>query len=121
MSAQAAPVPAREHPRLITAVQLGELMGTDAISVRRWLADGLVQGAQRTPAGWIIPTEGLDWLPEPGDRLLSRGKVQEQLAISRRELETWGRNGMLRVYRTPSGHRRYSAAQVQARKRAVSP
>ena len=47
---------------------------------------------------------------ETGPRLLGVGDAATYLGVSRASLRKWSDQGLLRVYRTPGGQRRYSVA-----------
>ena len=47
-------------------------------------------------------------------RLLTSAQVGEMLVVDPKTVTRWARDGKLRSIRTPGGHRRYDAAQVEA-------
>jgi excisionase family DNA binding protein len=49
---------------------------------------------------------------ETGPRLLGVGDAATYLGVSRASLRKWSDQGLLRVYRTPGGQRRYSVADL---------
>jgi excisionase family DNA binding protein len=49
---------------------------------------------------------------ETGPRLLRVGDAATYLGVSRDSLRKWSDQGLLRVYRTPGGQRRYSVADL---------
>jgi excisionase family DNA binding protein len=46
-------------------------------------------------------------------RLLTPAQVGEMLVVDPRTVTRWARDGKLRCIRTPGGHRRYDAEQVE--------
>jgi excisionase family DNA binding protein len=49
---------------------------------------------------------------ETGPRLLGVGDAATYLGVSRASLRKWSDQGLLRLYRTPGGQRRYSVADL---------
>jgi excisionase family DNA binding protein len=49
---------------------------------------------------------------ETGPRLLGVGDAAAYLGVSPASLRKWSDQGLLRVYRTPGGQRRYSVADL---------
>ena len=47
------------------------------------------------------------------EKFLSVGKAAEFLGVSPNSLRTWSDQGLVMVYRTPGGQRRYSPADVR--------
>jgi excisionase family DNA binding protein len=51
--------------------------------------------------------------------LLTPGEVAELLRVDAKTVTRWAKAGLLDAIRTPGGHRRYSAAHIQAMRGAV--
>jgi excisionase family DNA binding protein len=49
---------------------------------------------------------------ESGQRLLSVGEAAVYLGVSAASLRKWSDQGLIRVYRTPGGQRRYATADL---------
>jgi predicted site-specific integrase-resolvase len=50
---------------------------------------------------------------EQNEKLLSLGKAAQFLGVSTASLRKWSDQGLVPVYRTVAGHRRYSLADLQ--------
>lgn len=50
---------------------------------------------------------------EQNDKVLSLGKAAQFLGVSTASLRKWSDQGLIPVYRTVAGHRRYSLADLQ--------
>jgi excisionase family DNA binding protein len=50
---------------------------------------------------------------EENEKLLSVGEAAEFLGVSAASLRKWSDQGLVPVYRTPGGQRRYSPAELQ--------
>lgn len=55
-----------------------------------------------------------DKTPTPGRKLLTPGEVAVSMRVDPKTVTRWAAAGKIRSIRTPGGHRRFYAADVQA-------
>ena len=102
---QRAGEPAREPPGLPTTVycDLAEPAGRLLRGLRWNLA---ASGASRNR------DSDMESAAETGRRLLTIGEAAVYLGVSAASLRKWSDQGLIRVYRTPGGQRRYATADL---------
>jgi excisionase family DNA binding protein len=59
------------------------------------------------------PDREMESAAETGRRLLSIGEAAAYLGVSAASLRKWSDQGLIRVYRTPGGQRRYATADLE--------
>jgi excisionase family DNA binding protein len=56
---------------------------------------------------------------EDGERLLTIGQAAARLGVSVATLRAWADKGLVSVVRLPSGYRRFTPAEIAARRREM--
>lgn len=65
------------------------------------------------PGPFDPPRERID-RPDPEPEFLTPGEVATMLRVVPATVRQWDKAGLLKSFRTPGNHRRYSGAQVRA-------
>jgi predicted site-specific integrase-resolvase len=103
------------YPEHLTIRKLTELIDVDKHTVSSWISAGLIT-VKRGPGNEVqIPTVGIrEYLPPPGDALISPAQVMQQTGWSKAQLAYARRKGSLRSVVMPSGVNRYLDSEVTA-------